>query len=358
MATAAAATIVGGKRSARGAGLRYVSDETPGISRRRAGTGFTYLTPRGHVIRDARTLGRIRSLVIPPAWTDVWICPDPLGHIQAIGRDARRRKQYRYHPRWTAVRDATKYARLEAFGRALSALRRQVARDLRQPPLSRERVLATVVSLLEKTLIRVGNDEYARANGSFGLTTLKNRHVQVRGARVRFKFRAKSGVLQTIELEDASLAKSVKRCQDLPGQELFQYVDSEGARQSVGSTDVNAYLRGVTGEDFTAKDFRTWAGTVMAAHALGSQAIEAAVTARKRQVTAVIAEVADRLGNTPAVCRRCYVHPGVLAAYLDGVSVDCTSRHLREARLATEEAAVLRFLRRLSRQTAKKGTAA
>jgi DNA topoisomerase I len=352
MATAAAATIVGGKQSARGAGLRYVSDEAPGITRRRAGTGFLYLSPRGRVIRDARTLGRIRSLVIPPAWTGVWICPDP------TGRDARRRKQYRYHPRWTAVRDATKYARLEVFGRALPALRRRVARDLRQPPLSRERVLATVVSLLEKTLIRVGNDEYARANGSFGLTTLKNRHVRVRGARVRFTFRAKSGVLQTVELEDASLATSVKRCQDLPGQELFQYLDGDGAPQSVGSADVNAYLRAATGEDFTAKDFRTWAGTVMAAHSLGSQPIDAAATARKRQVTAVIAEVADRLGNTPAVCRRCYVHPGVVGAYLNGVSVDCTSRHLREARLTTEEAAVLRFLRRLSRQIAKKGTAA
>ena len=215
-----------------------------------------------------RTLGRIRALAVPPAWRDVWICADPRGHLQATGRDARSRKQYRYHPMWTAARDETKYGRMEVFGRALPALRRQIARDLRQPALSRERVLATVVTLLEKTLIRVGNDEYARANRSFGLTTLENRHVRVRGARVHFKFRAKSGVLQVVEMEDAALARSVKRCQDLPGQELFQYLDTGGARQSVDSSDVNAYVRAATGQDFTAKDFRTWAGTVLAACAL------------------------------------------------------------------------------------------
>jgi DNA topoisomerase-1 len=351
-----AAVAPTGAKSARDAGLRYVNDATPGLTRQRRGRGFSYRNLRGRLVRDAVTLGRIRALAIPPAWREVWISPDPRGHLQATGRDARGRKQYRYHPTWTASRDETKYGRMEVFGRALPALRRQVARDLRQPALSRERVLATVVTLLEKTLIRVGNDEYARANRSFGLTTLENRHVRVRGARVHFKFRAKSGVLQLVELEDAALARSVKRCQELPGQELFQYLDPGGARQSVDSSDVNAYVRAATGQDFTAKDFRTWAGTVLAACALGRLEPAASDTARKRQVAEVVAGVAARLGNTPAVCRRCYIHPGVVDAYMAGKVVDRGSARLRESRMSAEEASVLAFLRRLSRSSAS-GTA-
>jgi DNA topoisomerase-1 len=349
-----AAVAPTGAESARDAGLRYVSDATPGLSRHRAGRGFAYRDSRGRLVRDRRVLGRIRALAIPPAWRDVWISPEPRGHLQATGRDARGRKQYRYHPMWTASRDETKYGRMEAFGRALPALRRQVARDIGQPALCRERVLATVVTLLEKTLIRVGNDEYARANGSYGLTTLENRHVRVRGARVHFRFRAKSGVRQVVELEDAALARSVKRCQDLPGQVLFQYLDSNGARQSVGSADVNAYVRAATGQDFTAKDFRTWAGTVLAACALARLEPASSETARKRQVAEVVAGVAARLGNTPAVCRRGYIHPGVVDAYLAGKVVDRASARLRESRLSAEEASVLSFLRRLSRTPPRK----
>jgi DNA topoisomerase-1 len=344
-----AAVAASGIESARDAGLRYVTDSTAGLSRRRRGRGFVYVDQRGRQVRDARTLDRIRALAIPPAWRDVWISPDPRGHVQATGRDARSRKQYRYHPRWTASRDETKYGRMELFGRSLPALRRRVARDLKQPTLSRPRVLATVVTLLERTLIRVGNDEYARANRSFGLTTLEDRHVRVRGTRLRFKFRAKSGVQQVVEVNDARLARSVKHCQDLPGQILFQYLDASGTRQSVGSIDVNAYLRDATGEDFTAKDFRTWAGTVLAACALGKLEAAASDTARKRQVTEVVTAVASRLGNTPAVCRRCYIHPGVVDAYLTGKVVDRGSARLRESRMSAEEASVLAFLRRLSR---------
>lgn len=355
-AAATAAPVV----SARTAGLRYVSDAAPGFRRRRAGQGFAYTNARGQAVRDTTTLARIKALAIPPAWTDVWICPDPNGHIQAVGRDARRRKQYRYHPRWTAVRDEVKYGRLVAFGRALPAIRRQVARDLKQAPLSRPRVLATVVSLLERTLIRVGNDEYAKANRSFGLTTLEDRHVRVKGARVRFRFRAKSGILQTIELEDAALAQSVKRCQDLPGQVLFQYLDADGTRQSVSSGDVNDYMREITGEEFTAKDFRTWAGTVLAACALRALAGATTQTERKRNVVAAVAEVAERLGNTPAVCRRCYVHPGVIDSYMDGVTIDACGKpgRLREARLSANEAVALALLRRLTRTAPKVGFSA
>ncbi len=348
MPSPAAATVESAE-SARDAGLRYVSDTMPGLMRQRRGRGFVYRTVRGRAVKDARTLDRIGRLAIPPAWRDVWICADPRGHLQATGRDARRRKQYRYHATWTASRNETKFGRLEAFGRALPALRRQVARDLRQPAVSRARVLATVVSLLERTLIRVGNDEYARANRSYGLTTLEDRHVKVRGPRVRFTFRAKSGVSQVVEVEDAGLARSVRRCQELPGQVLFQYLDATGARQSVGSADVNAYVRAATGQDFTAKDFRTWAGTVLAACALGRLCPAPSTTARKRQVTEVVAAVAGRLGNTPAVCRRCYIHPGVIDAYLDGRAADCRSVRLRESRMSADEAAVQALLRRLSR---------
>ncbi|HXW03779.1 MAG TPA: hypothetical protein VD833_00990 [Vicinamibacterales bacterium] len=343
--------------SARMAGLRYVTDATPGITRRKRGSGVAYYRPDGSLVRDSATLERIRSLAIPPAWERVWISPDANGHLQATGRDARGRKQYRYHAYWNRVRNDVKYGRMIAFGRALPSIRRRTETDLRKPALSRERVLATVVRLLEKTLIRVGNEEYARTNGSFGLTTLQDRHVAVRGTRVQFRFRAKSGIRQTVDLEDAALARSVRRCQDLPGQTLFQYLDADGRRQRVDSGDVNAYLREIAGQDFTAKDFRTWAGTVLAASALSAPgAAAAAVTARKRQIVRAVEAVAQRLGNTRAVCRKCYVHPAVFDAYLDGVTIEIvadrtrrlTSRRL--TRLSRAEAAVLALLQqRLAR---------
>jgi DNA topoisomerase-1 len=299
-------------------------------------------------VRDRATLERIRLLVIPPAWTKVWIAPKANAHLQATGRDARGRKQYRYHPRWTAVRDETKYTRMLAFARVLPAIRKRVAADLRRAPLARERVLATVVALLERTLIRVGNDEYARTNGSFGLTTLLDRHVDVRGRRVRFHFRAKSGVMQRIDLQDALLARSVQRCQDLPGQTLFQYVDDTGARRSISSTDVNDYLREITGEAFTAKDFRTWSGTVLAAAALCAEIQLSSATARKRFVSEAVGQVAGRLGNTKAVCRKCYIHPAVVEAFLEGETIAPFVRSTSTARnrhqLSSEEAAVVKLL--------------
>jgi len=303
--------------SARAAGLRYSTDTSPGLGRRRAGAGFVYHDAKGRRVRDAKTLARIRALAIPPAWTDVWIAPHQSGHIQATGRDARGRKQYRYHPRWAQTRDETKYDRVLAFARALPAIRRRTRRDLAGPPLSRSRVLATVVRLLETTLIRVGNEEYARANGSFGLTTLEDRHATVRGGTIRFRFRAKSGVFQTVDLTDVSLARSVKRCQDLPGQTLFQYLDDQGRRERLTSTDVNEYLREIAGDDFTAKDFRTWLGTVHAATLLLGMVTAGSTAGRKRQVRQAIDQVAQRLGNTRAVCRRCYVHPLVVDTFLD-----------------------------------------
>jgi DNA topoisomerase-1 len=304
--------------AARSAGLRWVSDARPGIRRVRAGRGFTYLAASGRRITAAATLGRIRSLAVPPAWTDVWICPDPRGHVQATGRDARGRKQYRYHPRWRAARDDTKYGRLLAFGRALPRIRSGVARDLERRGLPRAKVLATVVRLLEKTLIRVGNDEYARANRSFGLTTLNSRHVTVRGPRIGFRFRGKSGRVHAFAIEDGALSRIVKRCQELPGQELFQYVDTKGRRRAVGSGDVNDYLRALSGRDFTAKDFRTWAGTVRASWALASRPAPASRRQGAAAVKDAICEVARRLGNTPAVCRKSYVHPVVVESYLSG----------------------------------------
>jgi DNA topoisomerase I len=344
--------------SARSAGLRYVSDTDPGIVRVRVGKGFRYRDARGRRVTNTATLARIRGLVIPPAWERVWICTSPRGHIQVTGRDARGRKQYRYHPRWTETRDDSKYGRLVAFARALPVIRRRTARDLKAPPLSRMRVLATVVRLLETTSIRVGNEEYARANGSYGLTTLQDRHVTVKGSKIRFRFRAKSGVLQTIDLDNAALAHSVKKCQDLPGQTLFQYLDDAGRRASVGSADVNAYLRDVTGDEFTAKDFRTWAGTVIAACALRAIALrEPADTpnerARKRHLVEAIDEVATRLGNTRAVSRRCYVHPQVLAAYMKGRTISgsatVTGGTAPRSRLGADERAVLTLLTSASR---------
>ncbi len=304
--------------AAKAAGLRYVSDSVPGMSRRGAGDRVHYLDLRGRRVRDPDELGRIRALAIPPAWTDVWICPHPNGHLQATGRDARGRKQYRYHPRWREVRDETKYDRMLAFGRALPVVRERVAASLALPGLPREKVLATIVRLLEVTLIRIGNEEYARDNDSFGLTTLHNRHVRVSGDRLHFGFRGKSGVRHAIDVRDKTLARVVKRCRELPGYELFSYLDDEGAAHSVDSSDVNEWLQQAAGEAFTAKDFRTWAGTVLAARGLCEVVGFSSETEAKRNVAAVIESVASRLGNTRAVCRKCYVHPGVIEAYLDG----------------------------------------
>ncbi len=305
-------------QSARAAGLRHVSDTQPGFGRRGAGARFRYIDAQGRAVRDAETLTRIRSLAVPPAWTEVWICPDERGHLQASGRDARGRKQYRYHRLWHEVRDENKYDRMIAFAAALKSIRRRTKRDLARPGLPREKVLAAVGQLLEKTFIRVGNEEYVRANGSFGLTTLHNRHVDVRGARVTFRFRGKSGREHDVGLEDPRLAAVVRRCRDLPGQELFAYVDEAGQILQIGSADVNDYLREITGQDFTAKDFRTWAGTVLALRALQQVPEFESASEAKRNVVAAIESVAQTLGNTKAVCRKSYVHPALIDAYLDG----------------------------------------
>jgi DNA topoisomerase-1 len=317
--------------------------------RARRGKGFAYTDEHGRTVRDPATLARIRALAIPPAWTDVWICPSATGHIQATGRDAKGRKQYRYHARWRALRDANKYRRLVEFARLLPRLRARVQADLAKSTLSRRKVIATVVRLLEATLIRVGNEEYARQNRSYGLTTMKSSHVDVSGARVQFRFRGKSGREHVIDLRDRRLAAIVKRCQELPGQQLFQYVGDDGRRRSVESADVNAYLREVTGADVTAKDFRTWAGTVLAARALGEIAPARGARAR-RNVIRAIESVAARLGNTTAVCRKCYVHPAVLDSYLDGsLATTLQARLGAEARrtgLPANEARVLQLLER------------
>jgi DNA topoisomerase-1 len=304
--------------SARAAGLRYVSDHSPGIRRKRVGKGFTYLDRDGSTIRDAGSIRRIRSLVIPPAWTDVWICHDPLGHLQATGRDARGRKQYRYHPRWREVRDAVKYDRMLAFAEALPKVREHTDRDLERPGLPKQKVLATVVRLLEETRIRIGNDEYRKENGSYGLTTLRNRHANVIGAEVRFSFRGKSGKQHNVEFHDRRMARIIKRFLEIPGQELFKYVDDDGEVNAIDSAEVNEYLRQITGEDFTAKDFRTWAGTILAARFLRAAAGETNSRAAKKQLVRAIAWVADELGNTPAVAKKGYIHPAVIAAYLSG----------------------------------------
>jgi DNA topoisomerase-1 len=308
--------------AAAAAGLRYVNDGEPGIRREPAEDGFRYSAPDGAEIADEGELKRIKSLGIPPAWSDVWICADAEGHLQATGRDARGRKQYRYHPRWREVRDETKYERLSAFGRALPALRERVDADLARPDLPREKVVAAVVRLLERTHIRVGNPEYARDNKSYGLTTMRDQHVKVESGKIRFAFKGKSGVRHAISLSDRRLAKIVQRCRDLPGQQLFQYLDDDGERLALSSSDVNAYLREVTGQPFTAKDFRTWAGSVHAMSLLRQAPPEERLRDAKRQVNAAVEQVAERLGNTPAVCRRCYVHPAVIETYLEGSLAD------------------------------------
>ncbi|MDQ3929480.1 MAG: DNA topoisomerase IB [Chloroflexota bacterium] len=306
------------RESARAANLRYVSDSRPGITRRKSGKGFIYTDPHGERLTDQKELARIKALAIPPAWSDVWISPYPSGHFQATGRDEKGRKQYRYHNRWREVRDETKYGRMIEFGRALPKIRARVDQDLGKKELSRERVLATVVRLLETTFIRVGNEEYARTNKSFGLTTMRCRHISVQGGKVLFKFRGKSGKRHTITVSDPRLARVIKRCQELPGQELFGYVDDEGQRRTISSDDVNQYLHEITGQHFTAKDFRTWGGTVLAAISLQAMEPIEKVTQARKNVVAAIQEVSERLGNTPAICRKSYVHPSIINTYMDG----------------------------------------
>jgi len=333
------------------AGLRYVSDDRPGYTRKPKGKHFEYFDTEGKPICDDERLLRIKRLAIPPAWTDVWICPSPNGHIQATGRDARRRKQYRYHDRWREVRDENKYDRIVSFARALPKIRKRVSRDLRRPGLSRNKVLATVVQLLERTFIRIGNDEYARQNKSFGLTTMQDRHVEVKGAKLRFRFRGKSGRYHQVDFTDRRIAKVVSKVQDLPGQELFQYIADDGDIRDVTSQDANDYLREITGENFTAKDFRTWAGTVLAAMALHAQEKFETQKQGKTNVRDAIAAVAKILGNTPAICRKCYVHPAIVEDYLrgnflNGMKSGAVGGHVD---LRASEAAVLKFLERRSR---------
>ena len=304
------------QHSAEAAGLRYFLDDRPGIARRAAGKNFRYVAPSGAALRDEATLKRIRALAIPPAWAEVWICPREDGHLQATGRDARGRKQYRYHARWREVRDETKFGKMAAFAQALPRIRRRVKRDLARSGLPREKVLAAVVRLLETTYMRVGNEEYARENDSYGLTTLRTRQVRVRGERLHFHFRGKAGVEHRIVLREPRLATLVRRMQDLPGQELFQYVDESGETRALQSDDVNAYLKEIAGEAFTSKDFRTWAGTTLAAEALRQAPPCGSLAEAKRNVLRAVESVAHRLGNTPAVCRKCYIHPEVLARYL------------------------------------------
>jgi DNA topoisomerase I len=339
--------------------LRHVSDDGPGITRHKARHGFDYRDLDGALIADMETLGRIKSLAIPPAWTDVWICPAPNGHIQATGRDARGRKQYRYHPHWRETRDETKYERMLVFGRALPRIRARVERDLRRHGLPREKVLAAIVRLMELTLFRVGNIEYSKTNNSFGLTTLRDRHAVIDGSHIRFSFRGKSGVRHEGRIADRRLARIVKNCRDLPGYELFQYLDGDGNRHAIDSADVNDYLRDIAGHDFTAKDFRTWAGTLLAAMALQEFEGFDSETQAKKNVVQAIEHVAERLGNTPSVCRKCYVHPAVLDAYLEGTMLEAVKQRAEQEiadalpGLRPEEGAVLAFLQqRLAREMA------
>ena len=340
------------RADAKEAGLRYVNDGDPGITRRKVGKGWSYRNPDGSLVRDRTTLDRIRGIVIPPAWRDVWISVTANGHIQATGRDERGRKQYRYHERWNAHRGEAKYERTIAFAQALPALRRRVEKDLAQPGLARDKVIATVVSLLESTLIRVGNETYARENKSYGLTTMRDRHVDVHGETITFAFRGKSGIEHKISLRDRKLAGIVRRCQDLPGQTLFQWVDRDGARHHVTSDDVNSYLRDAMGDDFTAKDMRTWAGTVLAAHELAHFDFPwSTKTEAHKNLVAAIRTVAGHLGNTAAVTRKCYIHPSIISSYEDGTVVDFpdaiiekTGDRIASGELQPVEGAVLAFL--------------
>ena len=339
-----------GVEAAQKVGLIYVTEDTPGLTRRRAGTGFAYLDADGKAVRDRKTLMRIRKLAIPPAWEQVWICADPAGHLQATGRDAKGRKQYRYHADFRAAQDNVKYDRLLDFAASLPSIRARIDADMGARGLPREKVLATIVHLLDTTLIRIGNAEYARNNDSYGLSTLRRRHVRVDGSTLRFQFKGKSGKTWQLHVQDRRVAKIVRSCQELPGQHLFQYLDEQGAQQKVSSTDVNAYLREITGRDVTAKDFRTWAGTVMAAlYLFRMEAPKDKARSQaeaKRQAKRALEEVARRLGNTVTICRKCYVHPLVLEAHLAG-TLRLRFVATREV-LRPEEAATLRFLRRSS----------
>jgi DNA topoisomerase I len=345
------------REAAEAAGLVYVSDEERGIRRERKGDSFVYFKPNGDPLTDEATLERIRKLAIPPAYQDVWICPRANGHLQATGRDARGRKQYRYHPQFRELRESTKYEHMMEFAQALPAVRAKLAEHMALRGLPREKVLATVVHLLETTLIRVGNDDYAKENKSYGLTTLRNPHVKVDGSELRFQFKGKSGKMWRLQVKDRRIAKIVRACQDLPGQRLFQYTDENGEVREVTSADVNAYLREITGRDITAKDFRTWAGTVMAALALQEfEAFDTKAT-QKKNLKDAIERVSSRLGNTPTICRKCYIHPEVLNAYIEGDLVleikEQVEEELRDrlAQLRPEEAAVLAMLQARLKRT-------
>ncbi len=333
--------------SARVAGLRYVTDDTPGIVRKRSGENFVYVGSDGQPVEDQDTLTRIRSLVIPPAWEQVWICPKANGHLQAVGRDARGRKQYRYHALYRLVRDHTKFSRMQAFGKALPGIRSRVAQDLALSGLPKNKVLATVVRLLEITCIRVGNAEYAEQNGSFGLTTLRNKHVKIEGRTLRFHFRGKSGIVHDIELNDRRMARIIRDCQCIAGHELFHFVDDDGSVYRIHSEDVNEYLREITGEDFTAKDFRTWNGTVQAALHLENLGLASSETEAKKNIVAAIKSVSVRLGNRPATCRKFYVHPAVLDAYTEGTLMEAMKTQAEGSSsyaLRREEVAVMNLL--------------
>ena len=347
-------------RLAKASQLRYVMDDSPGITRKRTGKGFLYIDAQGRVLSQAKHLRRIQSLAIPPAWEHVWISPWADSHLQATGRDARGRKQHRYHPRWREVRDQTKFDRMSAFGRALPGLRRRLNRDLARPGLPRDKILATVVKLLEATLIRIGNEEYARHNRSYGLTTMRSKHVKVKGTKIQFEFRGKGGKAFNLDFNDRRLARIVNHCQDLPGQELFQYVDQEGRHRTINSSDVNDYLRQITGDEFAAKDFRTWAGTVLAAKALQEIMQVDSKAHTRRNIIKAIETVAKKLGNTRSVCRNCYIHPAVIDCYLDGslinVSTEGRDRKTRALlpKLNSDELAVLAILERQSKAEKRK----
>jgi DNA topoisomerase I len=346
------------RRDALAAQLSYVSPDQPGIARRRSGRGFTYRNPDGATVRDAGTLARIHALVIPPAWNDVWICARANGHLQAVGVDQRGRRQYRYHPRFRAVRDEAKFEHVLAFAEGLPALRARIAEDMARPGLGRDKVLATVAHLLETTMIRVGNEAYAKENGSFGLATLRNRHVKIEGGALAFRFKGKSGKEWRVGVQDRRVARIVRACQDLPGQHLFQYLDDAGERQAVSSADVNEYLKAASGREITAKDFRTWWGTVLAALALAAEPPPDSDTEAKRQLTQAVKQVAHRLGNTPTVCRKCYIHPEVPAAHRAGALRLDAPRGMGEG-LSPEESAVLALLRaRLDHSRSTDGRAA
>ena len=342
--------VTDSKEAAEEAGLRYVSDDQPGYTRKAKGDDFEFFDLEGKPIRDEQRVLRIKSLAIPPAYTDVWICPTAHGHIQATGRDARQRKQYRYHERWREIRDENKYEKMASFGQTLPKIRRRVNTDLALPGLPRNKILATVVHLLERTFIRVGNEEYARENKSFGLTTLKDHHVDVTGSKLTFTFRGKSGVKHEVDVKDRRIAKIISKLQDLPGQDLFQYVDEEGKRCDISSQDVNDYLREISGEEFSAKDFRTWAGTVLAAIALNHVGAFENKTQAKANIKSAVTAVSKMLRNTPAICRKCYVHPAIFETYLSGDSIEGLKKKTEEALesddldLRTDEKAVLKFL--------------